>query len=431
MQSSELRNMIFVSHAWEDFEFTKWLALQLAKEGYGVWCDVTKLLGGENWPKEINSALQNRTARFFFILSRSSNTKPDPLGELETARKVMRRENISNFIVPLKLDAISRDEVDYRLQEIQSISFESSWADGLSNTLKLLREEHVQLNPSFTPMAVNEWWRKYGTDACQIKPFQEILSSNRFPILSHPDIIHAHFVSEEPRFAERVKYPVVPFRQFILSFADRRLLETDTGIKSRILESHSIPVSDMLAGTDQLVKRSRTGEYCFIRLLNQAFQKGVEARGLGTFRLSKGDCFYFHERVLTDGRIKFTGEGELNSRIKLWGKSKEESWHWAIYVRTEREPVLHYAIQSHVLVQGRTGLHAAPKGLHKSWRNDKWRDRLKASVLHLAQEKNEVELNATENQGVRFSKVSIQYVSPDSYDEPKEQEDAPGVSIDG
>jgi len=49
--------MLFISHAWDDFEVTKWLALQLANEGYGVWCDITKFLVGENWPKEINIAL--------------------------------------------------------------------------------------------------------------------------------------------------------------------------------------------------------------------------------------------------------------------------------------------------------------------------------------------------------------------------------------
>ncbi|MBZ5503834.1 MAG: toll/interleukin-1 receptor domain-containing protein [Acidobacteriia bacterium] len=40
---------VLISHATEDNEFTLWLALQLAKEGYRVWCDLTKLLGGENF----------------------------------------------------------------------------------------------------------------------------------------------------------------------------------------------------------------------------------------------------------------------------------------------------------------------------------------------------------------------------------------------
>lgn len=66
MKDPDDRNMLFISHAWEDFEFTKWISLKLAKEGFGVWCDLTKLLGGENWPKEINKALQRRTCKFLF-----------------------------------------------------------------------------------------------------------------------------------------------------------------------------------------------------------------------------------------------------------------------------------------------------------------------------------------------------------------------------
>jgi proline dehydrogenase len=77
-----MRNLIFISHASEDFEFSQWISLQLAKEGYGVWCDLTKLLGGENWPQEINEALQTRTQKFCFVLSRTSNKKDDPLNEI-------------------------------------------------------------------------------------------------------------------------------------------------------------------------------------------------------------------------------------------------------------------------------------------------------------------------------------------------------------
>ena len=44
----EARDTLLLSHANpEDNEFTLWLALQLANGGYRVWCDLTKLLGGE------------------------------------------------------------------------------------------------------------------------------------------------------------------------------------------------------------------------------------------------------------------------------------------------------------------------------------------------------------------------------------------------
>ena len=426
------RNMIFVSHAGEDFEFTKWLALQLAKEGYGVWCDLTKLLGGENWPSEINKALQNRTSKFLFVLSRFSNTKSDPLGELETTRKIMRREQIANFIIPLKIDDISRDIVDYRLQEIQSISFETGWANGLSDLLKLLRKDNIPKHVSFNPSTVNEWWKKYGTDACKIIDVPEKLYSNRFPILSYPGSIQAHFVNEEPRLEGyiKIKYPILPFKKFILSLADADHLQNERGIKSKILESHSIPINDILAGTDQLIKDSRTGDYYFTRLLNLSFEKGIETRGLRSFRLSKGYCYYFHEGILNDGRIKYSSAGELNSKIKLWGKFKDENWYWAIHVQAEREPNLNYAIRIHILVGGKRGLRAAPKAVFKSWRNDKWRDRLAASVVHLAEDGADISLSVGANEDVIISREPIPYISPLSYEEPKEQIDKSDMIID-
>jgi hypothetical protein len=41
------------SHAIEDNTFTRWLSLQLARNGYRVWCDLTKLLGGEIFWRDI------------------------------------------------------------------------------------------------------------------------------------------------------------------------------------------------------------------------------------------------------------------------------------------------------------------------------------------------------------------------------------------
>jgi len=57
--SSGVRNMIFVSHANpEDNLFTRWLALRLAREGYPVWSDLTKLLGGEDFWRDIEVAIR-------------------------------------------------------------------------------------------------------------------------------------------------------------------------------------------------------------------------------------------------------------------------------------------------------------------------------------------------------------------------------------
>lgn len=422
MNTLNERNMLFISHAWEDFEFTKWLALKLANEGFGVWCDLTKLLGGENWPKEINQAIQKRTCKFLFVLSKSSNTKPDPLGELETARKVMRREGIKDFIIPLKVDDISRDEVDYRLQEIQTISFESGrWANGLADLLTKMGEDKISKHLSFNPDTVNEWWKKYGTNSSKLLNNSEILSSNRFSIVDYPDAIYAHFVDVEPTIRGYISYPLVPYTKYILSFAEADNLQSEKGKVSRIIESFILSTKDILDGKDELIKDAKNGAYYFKRLLNQAFEKGLTKKNLKSFRLSKGSCYYFDKDVLNNGRIRFTNSSELNSRIKLWGKFQNESWHWAIRANAVIEPELHYLIQNHILVSNEKELRAAPKSVYKSWRNDKWRDKLRASIIHLSEDKQEISFDVGYCKSLKVSSDSIGYSSPFTYEEPAEQ----------
>ena len=66
--------MVFVSHANpEENEFARWLTLQLANEGYPVWCDQTKLLGSEKFWEDIEGAIKNRTAKFLYPKQHSAN----------------------------------------------------------------------------------------------------------------------------------------------------------------------------------------------------------------------------------------------------------------------------------------------------------------------------------------------------------------------
>jgi len=78
--------MVFISHASpHDSEVVSWLALRLAGEGYPDWCDLTKLLGGESFWKEIETAIRDRTSKFLFLLSEDSTDKQGTRDELEVA----------------------------------------------------------------------------------------------------------------------------------------------------------------------------------------------------------------------------------------------------------------------------------------------------------------------------------------------------------
>ena len=70
------RDTVFVSHANpEDNTFALWLALRLGELGFKVWCDLTKLIGGETFWDSAEDAIRQGTAKFLFVLSRTSNSK--------------------------------------------------------------------------------------------------------------------------------------------------------------------------------------------------------------------------------------------------------------------------------------------------------------------------------------------------------------------
>ena len=45
--NADLRTLLFISYAYEDQVFAKWLARKLALYGYGVWIDQIEILGGD------------------------------------------------------------------------------------------------------------------------------------------------------------------------------------------------------------------------------------------------------------------------------------------------------------------------------------------------------------------------------------------------
>src|SRR5881396_906037 len=132
-----MRDMLFVSHANpEDNNFARWLTLQLAKEGYPVWCDLTRLLGGEAFWTDIEQAIRDRSIKFLYVLSRTSNAKQGPLDELQIAKNVARDLQLRDYILPLLIDDLPPRQVNIRLANISLVPFAPSWADGLAQLLK-------------------------------------------------------------------------------------------------------------------------------------------------------------------------------------------------------------------------------------------------------------------------------------------------------
>ena len=132
-----IREHIFISYAIEDSDLAEWLTLKLTGEGYKVWCDKIKLLGGESYPKDIDYAIKNQTFRFLALLSHNSINKDNPLKERTMALNLGKQRK-EEFIIPINVDGLKAIELDWMHSDITYIPFHESWAAGLKQLLKKL-----------------------------------------------------------------------------------------------------------------------------------------------------------------------------------------------------------------------------------------------------------------------------------------------------
>jgi hypothetical protein len=67
---NQAREHLLINYATEDVALAEWLTGKLTAEGYRVWCDRFRLLGGESCPMQIGDANKNRTFRMLSLPSR-------------------------------------------------------------------------------------------------------------------------------------------------------------------------------------------------------------------------------------------------------------------------------------------------------------------------------------------------------------------------
>jgi len=201
---TDLRKLLFISYAYEDQVFAKWLARKLALYGYGVWIDQIEILGGESWVKEVEVAIKDRTFRVLGLLSKASVGKDNPRKERTQALQLGQQRKIDDFLITLNLDGA---QPDWTMSDISWISFRESWADGLRRLLKKLESLNA---PRIH--AGNSAIAKASLDrgASLLSQKSEALTTNWMPFVQVPEALHVFDmsgVSKEQEHACRDLWP--------------------------------------------------------------------------------------------------------------------------------------------------------------------------------------------------------------------------------
>jgi len=436
-RSAENRDTLLVSHANpEDNEFTLWLALQLANEGYHVWCDLTKLLGGEVFWDNIEDVIKTRAVKVLYVLSRTSNAKDGPLKELHFAQGVAKREKLRDFVIPLHIDDLPHGDITIEITRVNTVPFAKSWGAGLAKLLEKLEEDRVSKDPKFNRTAVNDWWRTQFSAELGLRKEREEYLSNWFPA-TLPTHIYFHSLSRKTigklEVPATLPYPAVHDGMFLITFAEAADFEGKLGPDMYIAKAgDQVEVATLLAEP-----KTTFGKHLF-QLLRMAWEQMLEERKLPVYELTnKAKCFYFPKNRVLNDKVFFNGvHGERTFRAMVGyatrtnpstGVSVKRFWHYAVQARPLVHPALAYIFKSHVLFtndgatiwESKKRLASARRSQCKSWWNDEWRDRTLAAAMYLCDGADKITVTLGSKASLTIASTPLAFCSPVSYTDPQ------------
>jgi hypothetical protein len=438
MNQPAVRNMVFVSHANpEDNELALWLSLQLANAGYAVWCDLTKLLGGEKFWEDIQEAIQNRTVKFVFMLSRTSNQKRGTLDELDCAIGTEKRLHFRDFIITAKTDDLPFDEVYISIRRLNHIDF-TAWPRGLATLLEKLEKDEVIRTTNFNPDAVCSWWRdQYSPDAGIIDRPEEVLS-NWFKVEDLPTMLYEHKITAlapGPFDSDEVEFPfpaVWVSELSFVTFAKAHDFSATFGAHLTIGESKEHSYDDVLAG-----RAVTDGVKHLSQLLRTAWENALKTRLSAYEMANKQCCFYFPGDLVKDDFVEFfTPDGQKTWRgvvgFKTLAKGRVRHWHYGITGKPIMRPETLFVVKGHILFSddrktlwdSKDATAKARRNQCRNWWNDDWRDRLLATMSFLAGDEERIRIALGSEESFTLQRFPILFESPVSYMSPKELEKA-------
>lgn len=418
------RDTIFISHANpEDNEFARWLTLRLTSLGYTVWCDLTRLLGGEDFWERIEEAIRTRTSKVLFLLSRASNHKPGTLNELQAALTVERSDRLLEFIIPLRVDDLPYSEVNIQLARRNAIDFSQGWHRGMTQLLAKLDEDGIAKPESEGSRRVRDWWTATQSGNGSLVPEIDPHSSNWFR-LELPETLHFHALTRDSvGLVEPPKETPFPARwehDRWISFASAAELTVNLA-PLQVAGTYSTPTATALA--EPALRHSMTA------LLNDAWDRHILHRGLGTFEMANRQrAFYFDKKSLPAEDVTFTSPAGKKSMRALRGYKTVPSgsrryWHFGGSARAQLSQMPVLMVRSHVFFSDdEQTLWASPERMHrarrsqcKNWWNDDWRDRLLAAMRWLGDESASIELPVSGLCPARVSTLPVVFNSPVSW----------------
>lgn len=445
-----MRTLVFLSHANpEDNVFTTWLGARLASAGYAVWSDVTKLIGGEYFWKDVEEAIRSHSAKVVSLVSRAAVKKDGFLNELSVALSVEATQELSDFVIPVRLDDIAFADVPAQIHRKNLIDFTKGWQLGLAKLMKKLEQDSVPRAFDGQSEQLTAWSKHFLEIDARFMEREEGVMTNWLPVTYLPAIAHVLKIDAARQGSRTVdregSWPFASLGEYIVSFAGREELELSSACAA--YEYAGRPKwSEVLEGASQRLP-AREGTNVLVDLLKQAWGRAMAHRGCLPFEMP-GNRQAWYLPISDQGitRVAFTDLVGQQRKKALQGRSEvmKANWHLAVVARPSIRPSLQYALSLHVVFteNGRTPLgdakrmHSMRRRFCKNWWQKQWRDLLLAYLAFVAQGQAYIELKVSEKDFVNipvrpsmfrskmtFLEGKVEAAEPDEPPEPTDVED--------
>jgi len=425
--TSATRKLIFISHSNpEDNDFTAWLAARLALAGYEVWSDLTKLIGGEVFWKDIEEAIRQHSVKFISVLSIGAPKKRGFMKELSVADSIEGAGKLGDFMIPVRIDDIPFSEIPIQIHNKNVIDFTVGWHIGLARVLKKLEQDKVPLSTAIPQTSLSEWAKAYLDSERGVRSEDQTVVSNWLSIDNLPSTLRTSSFTLTPLHIEplQAQWPARLDGNRVFSFAraqDFDLPGEYADLRNEGEIETEVFLRTGISSAPQLTYQDRSN--ILTDLLGQAWRGHAKERGYLPFTLANGNqCWFVPAPPGKVERIAFTDALGKTGKRALFGKSEKLDvyWHLAMELQPSVGNQHRYTAMTHVVFtsDGKTLLpsashqHRLRRRFCKQWWQDRWRDLISAFLAKLSQNAITLTIPIAPLRNVTVSTIPRTFVSP-------------------
>jgi len=394
------RDLVFISHANpEDNEIALWLGTRLAAQGYSVWSDITRLIGGEVFWDSIENIILKRAACVIVLLSKEGHEKPGVLDEVNLAISTERRFNLNNFVVPVRVDALPFSSIRANLARKNIIDGSGNLKSALTDILRTLHEVHVPCFPSQSATVLTAWHDRLSEEEDHADPAQwNTLVENCISIRKWPRVLRRYTNILPPYVFKDMmsSFPIATGPVGSFSFASPEEMANGLRHSSWPNASGEALVQDVIDGDGKKYFRCERKDLlrALSSLVRQTWDNSCRKRGMLEYPLANNKiCWFYPVNFTPKNEARFVDANGKTRRRVLVGRSDARNvyWHFGVEASVVVSVGL-IRLKPHVVFteDGKTPIsstakqHSLRRGFCRNWWNDRWRDLLFAMLNYLS-----------------------------------------------